>query len=150
MNHTREIDPVLNFNHTLIGNDAYYTINDYLEVYQEHFYPGDNLSKIHLFVNRFTSNEFCILESELPGTMNIRKIIRRHTLEEGVDFVISKEFYHSRWPLMSGYRKIHLFTPSAFKKLLVLSGDSRFVKYYVFLDNVIAAYARYQSMHARD
>ncbi len=133
-------------NLTLLEDNKFYTFSDYIHVYQSLYRNGDELYRMYLFTHRYVGDDFCIHESELPGTINVNENIKRYKLEPGRDFRESNEFYKSKWGI-SRYKKIRLFTPTAFKKMLLYSGDKRLVEYYVFLDEATIAYEAYEKSY---
>jgi hypothetical protein len=127
----------------------HFDLKDYMYAFQNYFFPGDDYMKIYSFVSHCGSGDFCMREENLPMvTCLSSKHLEKYDIMEGADYkVVSKHSKHSPW--YRRYQKTKVFTPVAFKKVLLLSGDSRFVNYYIFLDQVIDAYTEYQLAYAR-
>lgn len=137
------------FNLDLIKDGISYSIKDYIVIFRDKFYYNIELSigDINFLVKQ--DNEFCVKESSLPKSINLKKIIKKYDMIEGVDFIKSKEFKHSRYLFMSGYKLSYIITPKIYKKILILS-DNKFVNYYLFLEKSINAYQDYQLIYNRN
>lgn len=130
-------------NLSLIERDRFYAFDEYVEVYQTLYTNGADMYRMYMFTNRYTGSDFCIHESELPGTINVNDTIKRFGMVNGRDFVESNEIHHNKWGF-NRRRRIRIFTPMSFKKLLLYSNDNRMVDYYVFLDEAISSYTAYE------
>lgn len=137
------------FNIELVKDGVSYSIKEYLNVFRDKFCPEIDLSigDINFLLNK--DSGFCIKEDNLPGTINLKKLIKKYDMIDGKDYVKTKEFKHSPYFLMSGYRNTYLINPKMYKKILLLS-NSKFVEYYLFLEQSINAYQEYQNLYIRE
>ncbi len=140
---------VSNFNNRLLDDEVPYSLREYMVAYQNMFYPGDDYMKLNSFVNTHSGDDFTMDERSLPGTIHsVTSKLQRYGFIEGIDYMYNRNvMIKKNW--LSRSKPVRMFTPVAFKKLLLISGDYRFINYYVFLDQVIDAYSLYQILYAR-
>lgn len=140
-------DRVSRFNQTLVTDEIHYTLKDYMYSFQAHFFPGDEYMHMYALGCRSSQGDFCMREEEMPSGMDTsRKILDKCGLLDGVDYIYCNR-YGEGW--FKRFTKVKIFTSMAFKKILLLNGDPRFVNYYVFVDQAIEAYNAYQLQYAR-
>lgn len=148
VHHVQQIsarDRVNSFNSRLLGDQILYTLKDYMHNFQAHFFPGDEYMQMYAVGCRGSDGDFCMREDEIPSSLKLidmsRKTLDKFGMVEGVDYICQNR-YGGSW--LRKFTKVKVFTSMAFKKLLLLNGDPRFVNYYVFVDQVMESYHAYQ------
>ncbi len=146
----RARDRVNSFNSRLLGDQILYTLKDYMHNFQAHFFPGDEYMQMYAVGCRGNDGDFCMREDEIPSSLKLidmsRKTLDKFGMVEGVDYICQSR-YGGSW--LRKFTKVKVFTSMAFKKLLLLNGDPRFVNYYVFVDQVMESYHSYQLGYAK-
>jgi hypothetical protein len=133
-------DAYHDFNNDLARDDIEYDIRDYMEQFRARFGYHIDTS---IFDNESNDNRFIIDEEKVSPVINIKKIVKSHDFELGLDYILVR--IPSKW---MPREKIKL-TVRAYKKVLMLSGNKIYIDYFLFLDEMFHNYARYQKMLQR-
>jgi hypothetical protein len=139
------------FNKSLINDEVSYSIKEYIRQFKARFDNSVDIGMLDdYYMNSMDYDKFIVNEESISDTINIRKIIKKYDFELGVDYIViqkPKSFSMLITPFKSScYIKM---TPLCFKKILLMSGNSLYIKYFIFLETVIQNYETYQKMYNR-
>lgn len=136
-------------------------IIDYFSKIHRTFFPEIDISFMNYFLdlsNPSKINEFCIYEKDLrkygliDERMKPRELVTKYNLMQHVDWMYHGHheeekhhiFYHLGVYIHNETKRNIVFTPKAFKKIILQSSNITFVEYYMLLETVMRYYHDYQ------
>lgn len=141
----------LAFNKSLVNDEVFYSIKEYIKQFKSRFNNDLDISMLDdYYMSSCEYDKFIVSEESISEIIPLRKIIKKFNFEVGLDYImINKPYNFSNLvsPFKSSY-SIKL-TPVAFKKILLLSGNSNYMNYFIFLETVIQNYEEYQKLFNR-
>lgn len=141
------------FNQSLINDEIFYTIKDYIKQFKCRFSNDIDISMLDdYYMSSCDYDKFIVSEDSVSETIELRKIIKRYEFELGVDYIIQKKIRTNNFSLLLSPFKSDScikMTPLAFKKVLLLSGNSIYMNYFIFLETVVQNYEEYQKLFNR-
>ncbi len=143
----------VSFNKTLVNDEIFYTIKEYIKQFKCRFSNDIDISMLEdYYLSSGDYDKFIVSEESISETLQIRKIIKRYRFELGVDYIVQKKTKpYNLSKLVSPFKSDSCIklTPIAFKKVLILSGNSIYMNYFIFLETAIQNYEEYQKMFNR-
>lgn len=141
------------FNQSLINDEIFYTVKDYIKQFKCRFSNDIDISMLDdYYMSSCDYDKFIVSEESVSETIELRKIIKRYDFELGVDYIIQKKIRTNNLSvLLSPFKSESCIkmTPLAFKKVLLLSGNSIYMNYFIFLETVVQNYEEYQKLFNR-
>ena len=131
-------------------------IIEYFSKIHHTFFPEVDVSFMNYFLDLSTPariHAFCIYEKDLrkygllSERVRSRDLVVKHNLIKQVDWVYQEahedEIHYSFFNL-SGTKKGMIFTPKAFKKMILQSSNIVFMEYYMLMETIFRYYHDYQ------
>jgi hypothetical protein len=159
------------YNKTLVDNNEDLNIIDYFSRVHKLFFKTVDISFMNYFIelsHPSKKNSFIISEKELRkyGILNdhirLKDIIRKYNLVHDSDWIYYQEEEENkskqRKSLLGSIfnvddiveyntKKVVLFTPYSFKKMIIQSNQSCYIDYYLLLEDVFRFYYEYQFLY---
>jgi len=142
------------FNKSLVADGVLYSIKEYITQFKSRFCNDIDISMLNnYYLNSSDSDRFTIKQEDISPTIKIEKIIKMYPglFEIGIDYIITEHKYEKKSlassiiNLISKDRRI-ILTPHAFKKIMIMSGNTNYINYFLFTENIIQQYDSYQIM----
>jgi len=130
------------FNKDLAQEEVLFDIKEYMSQVKLRF--GVNVD-LGLYDSTFSGNEFSLTEEMVPGGIDIRKILKSKKFKNGVDYIVVRRSKKICWFHDTQYR----MTGNALKKALLMSGESEYVNYFLFIESIVRNYYQYQKQYER-
>lgn len=141
------------FNQSLINDEIFYTVKDYIKQFKCRFSNDIDISMLDdYYMSSCDYDKFIVSEDSVSETIELRKIIKRYEFELGVDYIVQKKIKESGFSsILNPFKSESCIkmTPLAFKKVLLLSGNSIYMNYFIFLETVVQNYEEYQKLFNR-
>jgi len=131
-----------------------YDIDDYIRLLHSHFHNEIDITLLNNFIKQtIDSNIFCI-DSNILQQYNlisnnkdifINKFIKEYQLVEDIDYKITTKTNIIQLP--NQHNKEYKLSAYAFKYCLLLSGQSKYIKYFLLIETMISYYKQYEELY---